>query len=155
MTLTEILRILHLICYLVVVSQLLFYFTVMGAALRKASLEGFLELRKIIDTDLVKRIKIPYYICLLLSLLVVLATLPEYPRIIFLTALVALACLVIDTIIAIKFNVPLNKLTNQWPENPGNANWQDVRTRWLNMINYRAIFTTIGIISLIVGAILD
>src|SRR6187549_3113900 len=104
MTLTEILRILHLICYLIVVSQLLFYFTVMGAALRKASLEGFLELRKIIDTDLVKRIKIPYYICLLLSLLVVLATLPEYPRIIFLTALIALACLVIDTIIAIKFN---------------------------------------------------
>ena len=148
-------RITHMICYLIVVSQLLFYFTVMGNALRMGSLDSFLENRKIIDTKLVKRIKIPYYTCLLLNVFVVLLSVPEYPRIIFLSTLLALVCLAIDAIIAIKFNVPLNKLTNHWPDNPSNTNWQEVRTKWLNIINYRAVFATTGMISLIVGAILD
>lgn len=155
MTFFEILRVLHMVCYLIVVSQLLFYFTVMGNALRIGSLESFLENRKIIDTRLVKRIKIPYYTCLLLNILVVPLSVPEYPRIIFLSALLALVCLVLDAIIALKYNIPLNNLTNQWPDNPSNANWHEVRTKWLNLINYRAVFTTIGMISLIVGAILD
>src|SRR5688572_24919973 len=98
MTFFEIIRIIHMICYLLVVSQLLFYFTVMGNALRMGSIDGFLENRKIIDTRLVKRIKIPYYTCLLLNVFVVLLSVPEYPRIIFLSTLLALVCLLIDAI---------------------------------------------------------
>ena len=155
MTILDLFRILHMICYLVVVSQLLFYFTVMGDALKKGSIENFLELRKIIDTVMVNRIKIPYYSSLFLSFVLVLLTFQHPQSYVFITGTIAFICLLIDAFIAIKFNVPLNKLTNQWPEKSTDVNWMEVRILWLKYINYRAIFTTFGMISLFAGAVLS
>lgn len=154
MTIPDIIRIAYMCCYVIVTSQLLFYINVLSPTLRKVSLDNFLEQRKIIDTVMVNRIKIPYYVCLLLNLATLWFSL-GLPNPVFQTTLIALFCLLTDIGIALRFNGPLNKLTSAWPENKTNADWQHVRTRWLNYINIRAVFIIIGMISLIIGSILE
>lgn len=153
MTIPDALRIAYMCCYLIVTSQLLFYRTVLSSALRRVSIDNFLEQRKVIDTVLVKRIKIPYYLCLFLNFIVLGISL-GLPNPVFQTSLIAFGCLTADVIIALRYNGPLNKLTSAWPENVTGADWQQVRSQWLKYINIRAIFITIGMISLIAGSIM-
>lgn len=155
MTIPDAIRIVYMCCYLVVTAQLLFYINVLGPALRKVKLENFLEQRRIIDTVMVNRIKIPYYLCLFLNF-VVLGISLGLPNPVFQTTLLALICLMSDMFIAIRFNMPLNKLTSLWPENAAEvSNWQQVRTKWLNYINLRAVFIIIGMVSLIIGSVVE
>ena len=154
MTIPDAIRIAYMCCYLVVTAQLLFYISVLGPALRKVTLENFLEQRKVIDTVMVNRIKIPYYLCILLNL-VVLGISLGLPNPVFHTTLIAFFCLLTDVAIALRYNGPLNKLTSSWPENATNADWQQVRTKWLNYINVRAVFIIIGMVSLIIGSVVE
>src|SRR6185436_15901911 len=102
MTLPDAIRIAYMCCYLVITAQLLFYINVLGPALRKISLDNFLELRKIVDTIMVKRIKIPYYLCLFLNIIVLGISL-GLPNPVFQTSLAAFICLLADLFIALKY----------------------------------------------------
>ena len=60
-------RILHLLSYVLVTSQVLFYLFILCKALKAVSLENYFELRKVIDSLMIKRFKFMYYSCLALK----------------------------------------------------------------------------------------
>ncbi len=57
-------RLLHLLSYLLVTSQVLFYLFILCDALKAVSLENYFEQRKVIDSLMVRRFRFMYYSCL-------------------------------------------------------------------------------------------
>lgn len=148
---TNILRLSQLIVYLIISSQLIFYFFILSDALKQVSLQNFIELRKIIDITFGHRFKIIYYSGFILSLAVVIVNIKEAERIALFASVIALICLAIDIGIAMKGNVPINNLFNQFEANHGRQNWSALRTSWLKLINARAVFICIGMVAQFVG----
>ena len=148
---TKILRLIQICVYLIITSQLLFYFIILSDALKQVSLENFLELRKIVDALMSTRFRVIYYSALILTLTVVVLTFKKPDSILFVTSVIALVCLIVDVTIAMKANVPINSLINEYT--PGNTNhdWNSLRLEWLNFINIRAIFVVVGMVSQIAG----
>jgi hypothetical protein len=143
----------HLVAYLIVTSQLLFYLVILGNAMKSISLNSYFELRKVVDTLMNQRFRIIYYTCLFLSLLTIIfaSAMPESSF--FITTTLAFICLVVDVFIAQRKNVPLNKLSNTYVTKSADHDWQDVRTQWLKYIRYRGIFIVTGMIVLLWGLV--
>jgi hypothetical protein len=153
MTAVKIIRLVHLVAYLIITSQLLFYLIILGNAMRTISLNSYFELRKVVDTLMNQRFRIIYYTCLGVSLLTAIfaSVKPESPF--FISTTVASICLVIDVYIAQRKNVPLNKLSNTYITKSADHEWQDVRIQWLKYIRYRGIFIVTGMIVLLLGLV--
>jgi hypothetical protein len=99
MTPVKIIRLVHLVAYLIIASQLLFYLIILGNAMRTISLNSYFEIRKVVDTLMNQRFRIIYYTCLGVSLLTAIfaSVKPESPF--FISTTVASICLVVDVYI--------------------------------------------------------
>ena len=97
---TKILRLIQICVYLIITSQLLFYFIILSDALKQVSLENFLELRKIVDALMSTRFRVIYYSALILTLTVVVLTFKKPDSILFVTSVSALVCVIVDVTIA-------------------------------------------------------
>jgi hypothetical protein len=150
---TKILRLIQICVYLIITSQLLFYLIILSDALKQVSLDNFLELRKIVDALMSTRFRIIYYSALILTLTVVVLALKKPGSILFVTSAIALLCLIIDVTIAMKANVPINTMINQYTPGDITHDWNSLRFKWLNLINIRGYFIIVGVISQLVGLI--
>ena len=92
-----------------------------------------------------------YYACLGLSLLLTTIAKIESNDFVFLTSLIALLCVVIDIVIALRANIPLNTQVNAYTPGEDLSKWEDVRSKWLLYIRYRGIISSIGLAALIAG----
>lgn len=149
----KIIRLLQLISYLLVTSQLLFYLFALCESLQVISIENFLEQRKVMHTMMEGRFKLMYWVCLFLSIAVVALSIKKPGSLLFITSVIAFVCLVIDIAIALRGN-PLNSLMMASIHDVGN-NWEEVRDQWLRLIQYRGIFITAGMISLLTGLVIS
>ena len=61
----KIIRLLHVISFLIITSQLLYYVFLMGDALKMVNIESFIDERKIVD-PMVRQRHIPFYYAALL-----------------------------------------------------------------------------------------
>jgi hypothetical protein len=125
---------------------------VLSDAFAAVSMENFIEMRKAIDKVIVGRITVIYYCCLALSLVVVFLSIKEKNSLLVVTSVIALVCLIVDTVIAVKGNVPINNLINALPETEV-LKAVDLRAQWLTFIHYRGILATLGMISLLTGLV--
>ena len=151
----KIIRLLHLLVYLILVSQLLYYLFVMGDAMKMAGIENFVEQRKIVD-PLVKKRHIPfYYLGLALSILLLIFTARQWCSPIFICTLLSLLCLFFDLGIALKANVPINNLINETPIGDKGTNWEGLREKWIYFIQMRGAISAIGFISLLVALVFE
>lgn len=148
-------QLLHLLCYVLVTSQLLFYLVILGDALKPISIHSFLEQRKSVDALMLKRWKYVYYACLLLSLAMVILSFKNPSSPVFISSVIALICVVADVAISQKGNTPLNILVNSYEPGKGNTDWEAVRVQWLNLVRTRGIIITIGMVSLLAGVVLN
>lgn len=153
MTPIKIIRLVHLVAYLIVTSQLLFYLIILGNAMKAVSLNSYFELRRVVDTLMNQRFRMIYYTCLGLSLLTIIFASGNPKSPFFISVALAFVCLVIDVIIAQQKNVPLNKLSNTYTTKSADHDWQDIRTQWLRYIRYRGIFIVAGMIALLMGLV--
>jgi uncharacterized membrane protein len=144
-------RLIQLIAYLVITSQLLFYMFILSDSLKKVSLNNFLELRKVIDVSFGHRFRVIYYSGLILSLIAVLLYVNEPGSILFITTAIGFICLVADVAIAMKCNVPLNTLFNNYQPADVTHNWQTLRLQWIRFINIRGVFIVIGMVTQMAG----
>lgn len=147
-------RLIHLLSYLLVTSQLLFYLVIFCDAIKQTSIENFMEHRKGVEQVIDPRLKMIYYSCLALSIAAILTSMKKPSSVFFITAAIALICLLVDMLIAIKGNIPLNNMIREGVLQQ-HMNWESVRTQWLNFIRVRGVFITIGMTSLLVGLIVD
>ncbi|HTF81682.1 MAG TPA: hypothetical protein VL947_08150 [Cytophagales bacterium] len=144
----KIIRLLHLLNYLLIAAQVLFYLFALSDALELLRIEHFLEFRKSVDKVIVGRLTFAYYSCLALSLLTLVVSIKQGDAVFMVTTALALLCLLGDLIIAVKGNIPLNHLINAGGPH---MDWHVIRARWLCYINYRGILITVGMLSLFVG----
>jgi hypothetical protein len=128
-------RFLHLLSYLVVTSQLLFYLVILSDAMKVISLDNYFEQRRVIDTLMNRRFRGMYYACLLLSLTTTILASVDVTSLFFISTAISFLCLIADVVIAQKKNIPLNVLSNTYSAGNENQEWENVRMQWLKFIH--------------------
>lgn len=124
-----------------------------GVSLRLDSL-AYIELRKQIDKSMRASFKYVIYGALLLNIMLVavLAVNGDF-SLLFIASLVSFIALVIDTVITVKGNIPVNNIINGWTPENYPANWSEVRAKWLRYFGYRQVVNIIGFVNLLIGAV--
>ena len=155
MTAIKIIRFLHLVCFLIVTSQLLYYVFVMGDAMKLTSIGNFIEQRKIVDPMVHQRHVPFYYACLLLGLLLLLMQFRQWNSWLFITTALATLLLVTDIIIALKGNVPINQYINQYKPGTEDSLIEQLRLKWIGLIKLRGLISMAGMVILIAGLVFE
>ncbi len=149
----KIILILTIVVYSVVVSQSFMYMLSLKNTQMALGGSSYTEVRQLIDANMMSVFKYVMYAALLLSFghAAIHARSPRSLQ--FITSAVAFIALVVDAILTLKGNVPLNEIINSWA--PGNfpENWKEIRNQWFVIFQYRQIVNITGFISLLVGTI--
>ena len=148
-------RLIHLASYVLVSAQLLFYLLVLSDALKMISLENFLEQRKVIDGSFGNRIRYSYYVCLFLSFIAVIISAWKPASPVFISSIIAFVFLIADVLLATRGNIPINAAINSYTPGSTNFDWEDLKLRWLALINYRACCISAGVLSLLCGLVIN
>ena len=148
-------RLLHLLSYLLVTSQVLFYLFILCKSLKKVSLENYFEQRNVIDSLMITRFKTMYYSCLTLSIIATTLSARQPASFFFISSVIALILLAIDLVITVKGSLPLNALSRSYGTKSQHVNWEGVRTHWLDYMKYRGIAITIGMAGLLAGMVFE
>ena len=86
-----------------------------------------------------EKFKYAIYIALLCNLALVISTAKNPGSLIFITSAIALVGLIIDILITVKGNLPINDIINSWSPQNKPANWTEYRSKWLELFQYRQI----------------
>jgi uncharacterized membrane protein len=97
--------------------------------------------------------KYAVYGALIANLILILSTIIKPGSLLFVSAVVAFVCLVTDTMLTIRGNMPVNNEINRWSADNYPENWTDYRAKWLIIFRYRQIANITGFISLLIGAV--
>jgi hypothetical protein len=142
-----------LIAYSIVVSQPLFYIVAMGKAQRALSAAAYIELRQCINSVMTRRVPVIYLSSLATVLVVLVLSLRSWNWSRLVTATIALLCLVIDIILMMRENVPINGVIDQWSTTNNPKDWESYRAKWFEIFAYRQIVLLVGFFALLVGAV--
>jgi uncharacterized membrane protein len=122
--------------------------------MKKISMANFISIRKEIDKLAEVRLRILYYSSLLIGFITVVVTWNYSNTAFFITCVVSFLCLLVDVAIAMKGNVPLNKIISSYINGNEHENWEMVRTQWIRYINLRAMFIGFGMTALLAALII-
>ncbi|GAB2792765.1 hypothetical protein GCM10027275_42120 [Rhabdobacter roseus] len=114
---------------------------------------SYTEVRKLIDVSMESNFKYVIYAALLSNLILVMLTVKNPGSLLFITAAVAFVALILDTLIAVKGNIPINEAINSWSSGSYPTNWTEYRTKWLHFFKYRQIINISGFVILLIGAV--
>ena len=146
----EIFRLLQLLVSIVLASQGIFYLLGLAGAVRDISIPAFAEQRNAIDKHIAGKLKILYYSALSLGVLTMILMKDDYGSWPFLCVALSTAFTAIDMLLAVKYNIPINKAFKSYPGS--SQNWNDLRARWLRFILVRGCFS-IGAMLLLQGGL--
>lgn len=93
------------------------------------------------------------YAALLTNFILVISTIKKPGSLLFITAAIAFAALIADTLLTVKGNLPINDIINTWSSDSYPENWADYRAKWFNIFQYRQIANIIGFVCLSIGAV--
>lgn len=150
---TKITLLITLLAYSIIVSQSFMYILSLRRTQLNFSVNAYIEFRKLIDANMRKNFRYPVYASLLANLLLLLLTIQNPTSMIFITGAIAFIALVIDTLITVKGNLPVNDIINGWSVDNYPENWTDYRLKWLQLFQYRQIANISGFLSLLIGAV--
>lgn len=114
---------------------------------------SYIEVRKLIDIGMNNTFRYAFYVALLTNITLFILTLKTPSSILFITTLIALVALVIDTLFALKGSLPINELINSWTIDKYPTNWTEYRTKWFTIFQYRQLANIIGFVSLLIGVV--
>lgn len=150
---TSVVRLLFLIFLLIIVSQGIFYLFALSKAFSEISITAYAEIRNSTDRVIESRLKFVYPMAVLLGLITTLSLIKSPGSLAFITAAIACACLLIDLILAIKFNMPINALFNEFDTGSRDLDWESLRRTWLKFMCFRGVIQVLGFLSLLVGLV--
>ena len=150
---TVILRTVFLLFFLVIVSQGIFYLFSLSKALSGITINSYAEIRNSTDQVIEWRLKFVYPAALVIGIVATLFLLKTPQSLIFITTAIALLCLLVDLVIAIKFNMPINDQFHNYTAGVQEINWELLRRRWLYFLEIRGVVQVFGFLSLLVGFI--
>ena len=137
------------------VSQPLAYIVFMSKAQRALSAPAYIELRQCINAVMSRRLGMIYVGTMAMVLLLLVLSLRSRNWNVLVTATVALLCLLIDVVLMLRANVPINGVIDRWSITDYPADWQDYRTKWFTVFGYRQVVLLVGFFSLVVGAVIQ
>jgi hypothetical protein len=139
--------------YSVIVSQSFMYILSLKDTQLALSGSAYTEVRQLIDANMNTLFRYVMYGAILLNVLYVISNIKAPSGAIFITGVISLIALVIDGIITLKGNVPINQVINSWSPADLPANWKEVRQSWFNVYQWRQVVNITGFVSLLTGAI--
>lgn len=140
-----------LLAYSMIVSQSFMY--LLSLKHLNLGFSTYTEVRKLIDASMRMNFKYVIYAAMLFNLLLVIATAKQPSSLLFVTSVIALVALQVDTLLTVKGNMPINDIINTWSAANVPSDWEDYRTKWLTIFSYRQLANILGFVSLLVGAV--
>ena len=144
-------RVAFLLFFLIVVSQGIFYLFAASKAFSGISIDAYAEIRNSIDQVIESRLKFVYPATLLIGLIAVLCLVKAPGSLAFITTAIAFACIIVDIILAVKFNMPINEQFHTYASSMQGTDWESLRKTWLQFLEYRAMVQVVGFLALLVG----
>jgi uncharacterized membrane protein len=142
-----------ILAYSFIVSQSFMYIVALRQVQLNLKFSTYLEFRKLIDANMRNNFKYAVYGALLANLMLVIATAGNPGTLKFIAASVAFVCLIIDTWLTLKGNMPVNNAINEWSADSYPVNWTDFRTKWLHIFQYRQVTNITGFLILLIGVV--
>lgn len=150
---TKIILLITVLAYSVIVSQSFMYILALKDAQLTLESNSYTELRKLIDKSMRDNFKYVIYAALLANLALIIINIKTPGNLKFITATIAFIALVIDTLLTMKGNLPINDVINAWSPDSIPANWKEYRTKWFQIFQYRQIANITGFVSLLIGTV--
>lgn len=139
--------------YAAVISQSIFYLLGMTSVTRRLQAATYIEARQLLDSSLRPTLSGVYYATLLSSIVLATLCVTNPSGLLFISAIVALLAIIIDIIITLKGNRPLNEIINSWSTATYPPNWNQYRNRWLTIYQARQVVNLTGFLALLTGMI--
>ncbi len=150
---TKLIFLLTLLAYSIIVSQSFMYLLSLKQVQLNLDADAYTALRKLTDTSMRGSLTYVVYAALLASLASVIVTIKNPGGVVFITAVIAFIALVIDTVLTLKGNLPINDVINTWSAGHIPANWMEHRTKWFEIFQWRQMAVITGFVSLLVGVV--
>jgi len=149
----NIILLITLLTYSIIVSQSFMYILSLKNVQLNLEVNSYIETRKLIDTSMRKNFTYVVYAALLINLTLVVVTIKSPGSLLFISAVIAFLALIVDTLITVKGNLPINDIINTWSSGNYPSNWADYRVKWLCIFQYRQVANITGFVSLLIGAV--
>ncbi|TGL31334.1 DUF1772 domain-containing protein [Leptospira koniambonensis] len=151
--LTKIILFTALFSYSWVVGQSYMYVIALEDVQMAMDAPAYIELRQLLDTSFRANFKFVVIGALASNLLLVIVTVRNCRSLLFITAALSFLALIVDTLLTLKGNVPLNNLINTWTATSHPGDWSNIRANWLQIFHYRQMANGSGFVILLAGAI--
>lgn len=137
--------------YAAVVSQSLFYMMAMSRVLKSMQPATYIESRQLLDKSLQVSLRTVYYLALAASFALMCFCVVNPTGLLFICSVIAWLALVVDVVLSMKGNVPVNRAINSWSAQQYPDNWQQFRARWFAIYRVRQVAQIAGFVSLLTG----
>ncbi|GHB75444.1 anthrone oxygenase family protein [Persicitalea jodogahamensis] len=135
----------------IIAGQAFFYLIGGTAGVRYVSVHAFIEQRKAIDIAIGPNLKILYPMCALSGIAVLILLRQQIHTLTFCLSAAALLLVLIDMVIAVKGNVPINQQMMGWTATVHPADWATVRDQWLAYMHWRQGCSITALLCLLVS----
>jgi hypothetical protein len=142
-----------LILYAGLISQSLFYILAMSNVTKRLPANAYIQTRKLLDQNLRLSLPFVYYSCLLASIALMAFSVTNPSGILFISSIVSLVAIVVDVVLTLKGNVPVNSIINTWTESSYPENWTHYRSKWLSIYKIRQTVNIFGFVALLFGVV--
>ena len=142
-----------MLLYAFIVAQSFFYILAMSKASKKMKVASYIETRQLIDRQLRINLSLIYYSAVVASIALIAFCVVNPGGLLFICAIIALGALIVDAVLALKGNVPINRKIDTWTTTSYPGNWQQVRARWFTLYHIRQVFNIGGFIVLLIGIV--
>lgn len=144
---------LNILVYSVIVGQSFMYIIALRNVQESMGAASYIELRKLLDRNFLKKFKPVVYSALVLGLALVVAAVFQSSTVLIAGSALAFAGLLIDVTLIVKGDMPINRIINSWTLETFPANWVEYRSKWLYWFSWRQVANISGFIALLIAAI--
>jgi hypothetical protein len=150
---TQIILLFTLLFYSIVASQSISYIISLTDVQQKMNVNEYIVFRKLTDKNFRLKFTKVVYAILLLNPALVIITIIHFNILLLVCAGISLLAFVIDVLLTVKGNLPINDIINTWSTDNYPSNWTEYREKWFGFFRLRQIANLIGFVSLLVGAV--
>jgi hypothetical protein len=150
---TKIILLFTVLFYSIIVTQSFMYILALKDVQLSQDANSYTEFRKLIDSSMRGNFKYVIYAALLANLGLLISTIRNPGSLLFITTAIAFTGLILDTLLTVKGNLPINDVINTWSHDSQPSNWSEYRTKWLTIFQYRQIANITGFVSLLIGCV--
>lgn len=150
---TQIILFFTLLFYSIVAAQSISYIISLTDVQKKMNANEYIVFRKLTDKNFRLKFTKIVYATMLLNLALVIVTIIHFNILLLVCAVISFLAFVIDVLLTLKGNLPINDIINTWSAENYPSNWTEYREKWFGFFLLRQFAELVGFVSLLVGAV--